>query len=152
MWTGHRGPPGPHATFILRRQIPATTRITVNKRTLLVTSVRQDHEPPPAIVKNGWRFHHIGIPTESPRPGETYLPALKMYVSGFESSPYGIQWMRFERDSPFPEIVKSLPHVAFEVDDLATALQGKEILVEPNCPSPGVTVAMIVDDGAEGVD
>lgn len=31
--------------FILRRQIPATTRITVNKRMLLVTTVRQDHLP-----------------------------------------------------------------------------------------------------------
>jgi hypothetical protein len=41
-----------------------------------------------------------------------------------------------------------LPHVAFEVDNLARALEGKEILVEPNCPSPGVTVAMIIDDGA----
>ncbi len=44
--------------------------------------------------------------------------------------------------------VKSIPHVAFEVDDLARALEGKEILIEPNCPSPGVTVAMIIDDGA----
>jgi hypothetical protein len=34
------------------------------------------------------------------------------------------------------------------VDDLARALEGKEILVEPNCPCPGVTVAMIIDDGA----
>jgi hypothetical protein len=35
-----------------------------------------------------------------------------------------------------------------ELDDLASAVEGKEILVEPNCPSPGVTVAMIIDDGA----
>jgi hypothetical protein len=34
------------------------------------------------------------------------------------------------------------------VDDLARALEGKEILVEPNCPFPGVMVAMTVDDGA----
>lgn len=71
-----------------------------------------------------------------------------MYVSGFESSPDGVQWMRFEKDSPFPEVIKSVAHVAFEVDDLAAALEGKEILVEPNCPSPGVSVAMIIDDGA----
>ena len=53
-----------------------------------------------------------------------------------------------DKDAPFPDTVKSLPHVAFEVDDLARALEGKEVLVEPNCPSPGVTVAMIIDDGA----
>ena len=34
------------------------------------------------------------------------------------------------------------------MDDLVAALEGKEILIEPNCPSPGVTVAMIIDDGA----
>jgi hypothetical protein len=71
-----------------------------------------------------------------------------MYVSGFESSRYGIQWMRFDADSTFPEIIKTTPHVAFEVDDLAVALEGKEVLVPPNCPCEGITVAMIVDDGA----
>lgn len=56
--------------------------------------------------------------------------------------------VRFDEDAPYPDVVKSLPHVAFEVDDLAKALEGKEILIELNCPSPGVTVAMIIDDGA----
>jgi len=71
-----------------------------------------------------------------------------MFVSGFETSPYGVQWMRFEADSPLPEIVKTVPHVAFEVDDLLTALEGREILVAPNCPSDGVFAAMIIADGA----
>jgi hypothetical protein len=112
------------------------------------TAKRRDCDSPSVIAKDGWRFHHIGIPTKVVRPGETHLPWLKVHVSGFESSPYGIQWMRFDKDAPYPDAVKSLPHVAFEVDDLARALEGKEILVEPNCPSPGVTVAMIIDDGA----
>jgi hypothetical protein len=71
-----------------------------------------------------------------------------MYVSGYESSPYGIEWMRFDTDSPLPEIVKSIPHVAFEVDDLEAEIEGKQILIPPNCPAEGVRVAMIVDDGA----
>ena len=83
-----------------------------------------------------------------PRAGERYLLEFKMYVSGFESSPYGIEWMRFDGDSPLPEMVKSVPHVAFEVDDLEAALEGKEILIPPNWPSEGVRVAMIVDNGA----
>ena len=45
-------------------------------------------------------------------------------------------------------MVKSVPHVAFEVDDLEAALEGKEILIPPNWPSEGVRVAMIVDNGA----
>ena len=96
----------------------------------------------------GWRYHHIGIPTDVPRPGESYLPQFKMYVSGFETSPCGIQWMRFEPDSPVHALIKSVPHVAFEVDDLEAALQGREILTAPNSPSKGVRVAMILDHGA----
>ena len=46
---------------------------------------RQDHESPIAIEKWGWRYHHIGIPTTNPMPGEKYYPHLKMYVSGFET-------------------------------------------------------------------
>ncbi len=111
-------------------------------------SGRQDHEAPSAVAVQGWRYHHIGIPTKTPRPGERYLAGLKMYVSGFESSPYGIQWMRFDADSRFPEMIKSVPHVAFEVDNLEAALGGKEILIPPNCPSEGVKVAMIIDNGA----
>lgn len=109
---------------------------------------RQDHEAPSAVAVDDWRYHHIGIPTQTARPDEQYLAGLKMYVSGFESSPYGIQWMRFDADAPFPETIKCVPHVAFEVDDLLAALEGKEILVQPNCPSEGVTVAIIIDNGA----
>ena len=113
-----------------------------------VSAKRRGCDPPAVIATEGWRFHHIGIRTHVARPGETHLPWLKVYVAGFESSQYGVQWMRFDEDAPYPDVVKSIPHVAFEVDDLARALEGKEILVAPNCPSPGVTVAMIIDDGA----
>ncbi len=71
-----------------------------------------------------------------------------MHVSGFESSPYGIEWMRFDSDAPFREIIGLVSHVAFEVDDLEAALGGKESLIPPNCSSEGVTVAMIIDNGA----
>jgi len=111
-------------------------------------TARGDREPPSAIATDGWRYHHIGIPTRTPHPGEVYLPHLKVYVSGFESSPYGIQWMRFDADAPYPEIIKTVPHVAFEVDDLAAALVGKVILTPPNSPAEGITVAMILDHGA----
>jgi hypothetical protein len=115
---------------------------------LASSSERGDREPPSAIAVEGWRYHHIGIPTLTPRPGEIHLPHLKIHVAGFESSPYGIQWMRFDADAPYPEIIKTVPHVAFEVDDLAAALEGREILTPPNSPSEGVTVAMIVSNGA----
>jgi hypothetical protein len=109
---------------------------------------RRSNEPPSAVSVHGWRYHHIGIPTNAPRPGELYLERFKMYVSAFETSPCGIEWMRFEPDSPVHPLIKSVPHVAFEVDDLEGAIRGKQILTEPNSPSKGVLVAMILDSGA----
>jgi len=109
---------------------------------------RRDDEPPAAIAKLGWRYHHLGVPTSIPQQDEKYIAQFKMYVSGFSSSPYGVEWMRFEPDSPLPEIIKTLPHVAFEVDDLDEALQGQEVIFPPGSPSDGVRAAMIVHNGA----
>ncbi len=94
------------------------------------------------------RFHHIGIPTKEVRVGERHLPQLKMHVSGYETSPFRVEWMRFDPDCPLPELVKTVPHVAFEVDDLTAELEGKELLIAPNSPSPGIVVAFILDNGA----
>jgi hypothetical protein len=94
------------------------------------------------------KYHHLGIPTTRPQPGETYLEEYRAFCTDHEGNPFGIQWMRFEPGCPLPELVKTVAHVAFEVDNLARALQGHEILIEPNSPSSGVMVAFVVCDGA----
>lgn len=99
-------------------------------------------------MSDNFRYHHIGVPTQIPREGEAYLEKFKMYASGFDISKFGVEWLRFEDDAPFPDLVKTVPHVAFVVDDLEAAIAGKEILIQPNSPSEGVTVAFIVDNGA----
>lgn len=93
-------------------------------------------------------YHHLGIPTTEHRSDERYLSHLKMHVSGYEDSPFGVEWMRFDPDCVFPELVKTVPHVAFEVDDLDAAIEGRKVIIAPNCPAPGIRVAFIVDDGA----
>ncbi|HCS49629.1 MAG TPA: hypothetical protein DIW61_15825 [Candidatus Aminicenantes bacterium] len=94
------------------------------------------------------RYHHIGIPTVRPLPKEDYIAAHKLYASGYSQSPYGIEWMKFDPDCPLPELVRKVPHVGFIVDDLEEAIAGREILIAPNCPVDGITVAFIVDNGA----
>ena len=94
------------------------------------------------------KYNHIGIPTQTPQRGETYLEEYRLFCTDHESNPFGIQWMRYEEGCPLPELVRTVPHVAFEVDDLQQALAGQEILIHPNSPSPGVLVAFIVCDGA----
>jgi hypothetical protein len=107
--------------------------------------IRLDHESPESIEKWGWKFHHLGIPTNKKMPGERYLSQYKFYVSGFSKSPFGIEWMRFEDDCPISELVKTVPHIAFEVDDLDKALSEHdfEIIFKPGIPSEGVKTAMI---------
>ena len=109
---------------------------------------RHDDEPPAVVVQLGWRYHHIGVPTEIHRDDEKYIPQYKMYVSGLSSSPFGVEWMRFEPDSPLPEIIRTVPHIAFEVDDLEAALQDREVIFPPGSPSDGVRAAMIIHNGA----
>ena len=70
-----------------------------------------------------------------------------MHVSGFDTSPYGVEWMRFEPDSTIHGLIQRVPHLAFEVDDLDQALEGKVLLGEPTSPMAGVRVAMILHDG-----
>ena len=109
---------------------------------------RKDNEPPFAVSKKGMKFHHVGIPTNEPKPNEKYLEKLKFYVSGFDTSEFGIEWMRFEEGSPISEIVRKVPHIAFEVDNLDLAIEGKQIIGEVCSPSKGVKVAMIIENGA----
>jgi len=111
---------------------------------------RKDHEQPLAIEKWGWRYHHLGIPTKKPTPGETYLEPFKLYVGGFDKSPFGVEFMRYEEGSPVNKLIQSIPHIAFEVDDIDFELSrfNFNIITEPNSPGNDVRVAMIEHNGA----
>jgi len=94
------------------------------------------------------KFNHIGIPTTESFEGEIPLPHLKVTVSDHQDNPFGIQWQRYWPDAPYPDLVTTVAHVAFEVDDLAEALAGQHVIIEPNSPSAGVIVAVIEVNGA----
>jgi hypothetical protein len=113
-------------------------------------NIRLDHELVECIEKWGWKYHHTGIPTKRKMPGEKYIPRLKFYVSGFPTSPFGIEWMRFDDDSPVHPLVQAVSHVAFEVEDLdyELATRNLNVIEAPGSPSDGVRVAMIEHNGA----
>jgi hypothetical protein len=94
------------------------------------------------------KYNHVGIPATDTFDGEIPLPHLKVTVSDHQNNPFGIQWQRYWPDSPVPEVVKTIPHVAFEVDDLAAAIRDQKVIIEPNSPSNGVIVAFIEVNGA----
>lgn len=113
-------------------------------------AARKDFDLPEAIDKWGWKYHHTGIPTGKVLAGEKYLPGFKMFVSGFSTSPFGIEWMRFEEGSPVDLLIRSVPHVAFVVKDLDYELANRDlkVITAPNPPSEGLRVAMIEHNGA----
>ena len=94
------------------------------------------------------KFNRIRIPTSSRFEGEIDIPHLKMTVSDRENNPFGIQWQRYWPDAPYPALVKTVTHVAFEVDDLEAVIKGQTILIPPNSPSEGLVVAFIEVNGA----
>lgn len=113
-----------------------------------MNKIREEHDMPAAIIEWGWKYHHLGIPTNKKMENERYLPKFKMYISGFDRSPYGVEWIRFEEGCDLPELVQNVPHLAFTVPDISIALKGKNVIIEPNSPSEGVVVAFIENDGA----
>ena len=94
------------------------------------------------------KYNHLGIPITSNFEGEIDLPHLKMTVSDHENNPFGIQWQRYWENAPYPDLVKTVPHVAFEVDDLSAALAGHKVIIQPNSPSEGLLVAFVEVNGA----
>ncbi len=113
-------------------------------------NIRSDTGLPTATREWGWKFHLLGVPTDRVMPGERYLSRYKFFVSGFDSSPFGIEWMRFEKDSPVHPLIREVPHLAFVVEDLEEELTKREFTVigEPGEPSEGIRTAMIEYEGA----
>ena len=94
------------------------------------------------------KYNHVGIPTSGSFEGEIPLPHLKLTVSDHKNNPFGIQWQRYWEGAPYPDLVKTVAHVAFEVDDLQAAIKGQKVIIDPNSPSRGVVVAFSEVNGA----
>ena len=95
-------------------------------------------------------FHHIGLPTDDPQPGETYVEETKVWVTRPENHPYRVEFLRFEPDSPVTGPVRDLPHVAYRIEDgdIHEALEGEDVIIEPFAPMDGLLVAFFLKDEA----
>jgi hypothetical protein len=99
-------------------------------------------------------FDHVGIWTSEPQPGESWVESSKVWVTNPRLHPARIEYLRAQTR---PEVPKgnpalwklwNLPHVAYRVDNLAAAIQGEEIILEPFEPADFGLVAFIHKDGA----
>lgn len=93
-------------------------------------------------------FHHLGVPTKAKGAGEIFIEGGKVHVTDPESHPYCVEFLRFEADSPMPEIVRSQAHAAFVVPSIDEALKGQDVVIEPFDAKEGVRVAFIKDGDA----
>jgi hypothetical protein len=94
-----------------------------------------------------YEFHHLGIPTQSERPGERYSDVYAMYTSDDPCRVARVQWHRFKSESPLHPLLKNAPHPAFKVSDLERAIAGKTVILGPYEPVAGYRVAAIEDGG-----
>ncbi|MCT4604891.1 MAG: hypothetical protein N4A64_02110 [Marinisporobacter sp.] len=92
-------------------------------------------------------FMHIGVVTDKVQQNETYAEDIKVYITDPEESPFKFEYLRFEKDSPLPEIMQKNPHVAFKVDALEPYLKDNEVIVEPFNVGENLKIAFIVKDG-----
>lgn len=111
---------------------------------------RSEFDFPLATDEWGWKYHHLGIPTTEKRENEIYLPQYKFYVSGFKTSPFGIEWMRFEPDCSINPLIQKVPHLAFVVNNIEEEVRIREfnLISELGSPMDGILVAMIEHNGA----
>lgn len=94
------------------------------------------------------QFDHLGIPTSEKQSGEIFVAATRVWVTDFQRHPYGVEWLRYEADSPVSGPIRTGAHVAFRVDDVAAAGRGMRTLLEPFDAGPAFVGFYQSEEGA----
>ena len=92
-------------------------------------------------------YHHTGIPVFEKLEGMVYVEPLKVWITDAGASPYKVEFLYFEPDSPMAAAVQDETHVAYQVDDIEAAVKGKRILWPVSEPMPGLKIAFVYDEG-----
>lgn len=99
-------------------------------------------------------FDHIGIPTTTPQPGESWVEFSQVWVTNPRAHPQRIEYLRMRQP---PEVGReqeglwklfNWPHIAYRVDDLKAALQGENLIYGPFDPGGFGQVAFVLKHGA----
>lgn len=97
------------------------------------------------------QFDHLGIPTNESHPNEIWIAPSRVWVTDAHLHPWGVEWLRFEPDSPATGPLRDGPHLGFRVDsreDIARLSQGMTPLAEPFDAGFGLAAFFRTDDGA----
>ncbi|MFQ3490811.1 hypothetical protein [Enterobacter asburiae] len=93
-----------------------------------------------------YEFHHLGIPVQDSEDQGVFSEVAGMYTTD-NPGKFRIQWHRFAENSTLHPLIKTVPHVAFRVDNLSEAIKGESLLLGPYEPIDDYFVAIINDSG-----
>ena len=93
------------------------------------------------------KFVHIGAPTAQEKTWAGYNAELGVHMTDTAADPFGVEWLKFDANSPMDKAIQTKPHTAFQVDNLDAALEGKKILHPAMSPAPGMRIAFIEHEG-----
>lgn len=80
------------------------------------------------------QYDHLGIPTTRKHENEVWVEQSRVWVTDAHQNPFGIEWLRFESDSPVTGPLRERPHLGFRVDSreqIAECSAGMKVLIEP---------------------
>lgn len=74
------------------------------------------------------QYHHFGIHVFEDVPGTRWIPVNNIFLNNPNLHPQKVEWIlhpegTYEADAVFE------PHIAYTVDDIEAAIEGKEIVV-----------------------
>jgi hypothetical protein len=94
------------------------------------------------------QYLHFGVPTTQEKNWAGHIDALGVSVTDSSADPFGIEWLKFDANSPMHKDIQTKAHSAYQVDDLDAAIKGKTILLAPMSPNPNLRIAFIDHEGA----
>ena len=93
-------------------------------------------------------FDHMGVPTTQKQPKERYVQRTHVWVTDPHEHPFAVEFLRYEPDSPSPQVLKEQCHIAFHVDSIAEESKGLTVLQEPFASVAGHVVGFyLTPDG-----
>ncbi len=89
-------------------------------------------------------FLHYGVPVVNRRPNMRYVESLKIWVAD-PTDEFGIEYVKYEDGTPFPEIMHTNPHIGYKVDNFQPHLdQADSVIFPPTQVEPGLSIAFIM--------
>jgi hypothetical protein len=97
------------------------------------------------------QFDHLGVPTTKKHANEIWIEPSRVWVTDAHRHPFGVEWLRYEPDSPVTGPLHDQPHLGFRVErreQIEELSKGMKVLLKPFETGFCVAGFYETDDGA----